>query len=124
MCLIVTIGVSLFTKPKPDAELKNLVFGLTPLPDEGPCPWYERPVVGGRGRGGPDDRSTSSSGETTNRKVPTMENEHQIPIWFFIGGILAVYGVLIFGAGLYGLHLAAGPRDWPTCTPTSGGASC
>jgi len=32
-----------------------------------------------------------------------MEKEHQIPIWFFIGGILAVYGVLILGAGIYGL---------------------
>ncbi len=42
-CLLVAIGVSLFTTPKPDSELKNLVMGLTPLPDEGPCPWYERP---------------------------------------------------------------------------------
>ena len=32
-----------------------------------------------------------------------MEKEHQIPIWFFIGGILAVYGVLILGSGLFGL---------------------
>ena len=29
--------------------------------------------------------------------------EHGIPIWFFIGTLLAVYGVLIFGAGIYGL---------------------
>jgi len=45
VCVAVAIGVSLFTRPKPDAELKNLVFGLTPLPDEGPCPWYQRPVL-------------------------------------------------------------------------------
>ncbi len=45
LCLGVTVTVSLFTTPKPDAELKNLVFGLTPLPDEGPCPWYERPAL-------------------------------------------------------------------------------
>ncbi len=43
VCLSVTILVSLVTKPKPEAELKNLVMGLTPLPDEGPCPWYQRP---------------------------------------------------------------------------------
>jgi len=47
--LLVSVGVaaavSLFTRPKPDAELANLVFGLTPLPDEGPCRWYERPVL-------------------------------------------------------------------------------
>jgi hypothetical protein len=29
--------------------------------------------------------------------------EHGIPIWFFIGALLAVYGVLIFSAGIYGL---------------------
>ncbi|MGW8256609.1 MAG: sodium:solute symporter family transporter [Thermoguttaceae bacterium] len=45
ICLGVTIGVSLVTKPKSDEELKNLVFGLTPLPDEGPCPWYMRPAL-------------------------------------------------------------------------------
>jgi Na+/proline symporter len=42
--IIVTVAVSLVTKPKPDAELKNLVLGLTPLPDEGPCPWYRSPL--------------------------------------------------------------------------------
>ena len=45
VCVLVTVVVSLFTRPKPDAELKNLVMGLTPLPDEGPCPWYEKPIV-------------------------------------------------------------------------------
>jgi solute:Na+ symporter, SSS family len=44
VCVLVTVGVSLFTKPKPDAELRNLVYGLTPRPDEGPCPWYEKPA--------------------------------------------------------------------------------
>ena len=43
--MIVAIGVSLFTKPKPDAELKNVVMGLTPLPDEGPCAWYRKPML-------------------------------------------------------------------------------
>ncbi len=28
---------------------------------------------------------------------------HGIPSWFFIGALLAVYGVLILAAGLYGL---------------------
>lgn len=32
-----------------------------------------------------------------------MQKEHQVPIWFFIGLILTAYGVLIFGAGIYGL---------------------
>jgi integral membrane sensor domain MASE1 len=30
-----------------------------------------------------------------------MEKEHQVPIWFFIGSLLAVYGVLICGSGIY-----------------------
>ena len=84
VCVVVTIGVSLFTRPKPDAELKNLVMGLTPLPDEGPCPWYEQPAALGDGRSSSCWwQSTSSSGE-----VQTMESEHQVPIWFFIGGTL------------------------------------
>jgi len=45
VCVLVTVGVSLFTKPKPDSELRNLVYGLTPRPDEGPCPWYEKPAL-------------------------------------------------------------------------------
>jgi len=32
-----------------------------------------------------------------------MEKDRQIPIWFFIGGILGIYGVLILGSGLFGL---------------------
>jgi len=30
-----------------------------------------------------------------------MESKKQIPIWFFIGILLAVYGVLILAAGIY-----------------------
>ncbi len=45
VCLSVTIGVSIFTKPKPVEELKNLVMGLTDIPDEGPCPWYHNPKL-------------------------------------------------------------------------------
>lgn len=32
-----------------------------------------------------------------------MHHEQQIPIWFFIGLLLSVYGVLILGTGIYGL---------------------
>ena len=49
--LLLTIGtvlmVSLFSKPKPDSELKDLVFGLTQLPDEGPCAWHKKPAFWG-----------------------------------------------------------------------------
>jgi SSS family solute:Na+ symporter len=42
--VMVTIGVSLVTKPKPDAELVNLVYGLTDIPDEGRAPMLQRPI--------------------------------------------------------------------------------
>src|SRR5690348_1924614 len=32
ICVIVTVVVSLLTKPKPDSELKDVVYGLTPIP--------------------------------------------------------------------------------------------
>jgi hypothetical protein len=31
------------------------------------------------------------------------DKEKQIPIWFFIGCLLAVYGLLIFCAGIYSM---------------------
>jgi SSS family solute:Na+ symporter len=44
VCVSVTILVSLVTTPKPESELKDLVMGLTTLPQTGPCPWYRKPV--------------------------------------------------------------------------------
>ncbi len=42
-CLLVTILVSLITKPKPEAELHNLVYGFTDIPREDGVPWFKRP---------------------------------------------------------------------------------
>lgn len=36
-----------------------------------------------------------------------MESEHQVPIWFFIGALLLLYGLIIFGVGVY--HFAVPP---------------
>jgi hypothetical protein len=33
-----------------------------------------------------------------------MEEHHQMPIWFFIGALLLVYGILILGVGLYEIN--------------------
>jgi SSS family solute:Na+ symporter len=44
-CFVITIVVSLATKPRPDEELRGLVYGLTPKPYEGDVVWYERPTV-------------------------------------------------------------------------------
>jgi SSS family solute:Na+ symporter len=43
ICFVVTIIVSLFTKPKNDEELKGLVRGLTPAPDVKSYPFLKRP---------------------------------------------------------------------------------
>ncbi len=42
-CLIVTVVVTLFTQPKPESELHNLVYGVTDIPHEGGVVWYKRP---------------------------------------------------------------------------------
>jgi SSS family solute:Na+ symporter len=44
VCVAVTVGVSLATRPKPDQELAGLVYGLTPLPSEAHMPLFKRPI--------------------------------------------------------------------------------
>ncbi len=44
ICVVVTVGVSLLTKPKPEAELEGLVYGCTKLPSEGHLPIWKRPI--------------------------------------------------------------------------------
>jgi len=41
---IVMALVSLMTEPRPDSELKSLVYGLTELPRDEGVAWYRRPV--------------------------------------------------------------------------------
>jgi SSS family solute:Na+ symporter len=47
ICVIVTVVVSLMTKPKPDSELANLVYGLTPIPHEEKVSVLHSPVFWG-----------------------------------------------------------------------------
>jgi SSS family solute:Na+ symporter len=44
VCVTVTVVVSYATKPKTDAELTGLVYGLTPVPSVGDLPFYEKPM--------------------------------------------------------------------------------
>ena len=44
ICVIVTVVVSLFTKPKPDSQLFGLVRGCTEIPSEGDLSLVKRPV--------------------------------------------------------------------------------
>ena len=45
VCFVVTIAVSMFTKPRPEAELTGLVYSLTARPKSEAKVWYEKPVV-------------------------------------------------------------------------------
>jgi SSS family solute:Na+ symporter len=45
-CFVITIVVSLITRPKPVHELKNLVWGATEMPKEtGEKSWYQKPMT-------------------------------------------------------------------------------
>src|SRR5581483_9626432 len=43
VCVVVTVVVSLMTRPKPETELVGLVYGATKLPSEADVPVYQRP---------------------------------------------------------------------------------
>ena len=45
LCLLVTIAVSLMTKPRADSELVGLVYSLTEKPRDDGLAWYQRPAV-------------------------------------------------------------------------------
>jgi SSS family solute:Na+ symporter len=47
ICVIVTVVVSLLTRPKPVEELTGLVYGCTELPSEGHLPLWKRPIFWG-----------------------------------------------------------------------------
>jgi solute:Na+ symporter, SSS family len=44
ICVLVTVLVSLRSKPKPESELVGLVYGATQVPSEGSLPLYRRPL--------------------------------------------------------------------------------
>jgi SSS family solute:Na+ symporter len=44
ICVIITVIVSLATKPQPRSELVGLVYGATEVPSEGDLPVYHRPI--------------------------------------------------------------------------------
>ncbi len=48
-CFVVTIAVSLATRPPDDARLLGLVYSLTPRPADDSRSWYQRPAVLGTG---------------------------------------------------------------------------
>ncbi len=45
ICVAVTVAVSLATTPKPLAELNGLVYGATPIPDDGAQTIWQKPIT-------------------------------------------------------------------------------
>jgi SSS family solute:Na+ symporter len=43
--IVVTVGVSMMSRPRPEPELVGLVYSLTPKPVEGHLEWYEKPAT-------------------------------------------------------------------------------
>ncbi|HZF68214.1 MAG TPA: sodium:solute symporter family protein [Gemmatirosa sp.] len=44
-CLVVTAAVSMITRPRPDEELRGLVYALTPRPKDDVKSWHQKPAV-------------------------------------------------------------------------------
>jgi solute:Na+ symporter, SSS family len=44
ICVAVTVVVSLVTKPVPTAQLAGLVYGVTPIPDDGATTIWQKPI--------------------------------------------------------------------------------
>ncbi len=44
-CFVVSLVVSLLTRPRPEEELRGLVYSLTPKPEEAHVEWYRRPAA-------------------------------------------------------------------------------
>jgi len=44
ICVLVTVIVSLMTKPLPTSELAGLVYGVTPIPDDGSKGLFQKPI--------------------------------------------------------------------------------
>jgi SSS family solute:Na+ symporter len=44
ICVVVTIVVSYMGKQMPDAALSGLVYGVTPIPDDGATSIWQKPI--------------------------------------------------------------------------------
>jgi SSS family solute:Na+ symporter len=44
ICVVVTVVISYMTTPKPEAELAGLVYGATPIPDDGATSLWQKPI--------------------------------------------------------------------------------
>ena len=80
ICAAVTVAVSYVTKPKPDKELKGLVYGLTKIPSGCHFPIYKRSTSAGVAVANPWSSQRHFFGEGG-----AMTKHHPFSIWSVIG---------------------------------------
>ena len=117
ICVIVTVVVSLMTKPKPDSELEGLVYGATAIPNEGDLSLLQKPIFWAGVAAG--IASSFCNGSSGNH----MEKHHIIPVWFFVGVMLLAYGILILAAASPNGRIRRTPFS-RNCTRRYGGEPC
>ena len=93
-CAVVTIAISLVTKPKTDEELHNLVYGVTEMPPKGECA-----LVQAAGSAGDCGDCGFGGGEFTflvARKERRMDDLRRPTGYLFtlLGLILLAYGLI------------------------------
>ncbi len=52
-------------------------------------------------RSGGDGGKRHGAADLHDAKPPETPEHHMIPVWFFVGVILLIYGVIILGTGIY-----------------------
>jgi len=70
----------------------------------------------------PTEAGTSQAGQETGESKGLHLESGRISIWFFIGGLLLVYGVLILGAGIHDLLVP--PAQQPVLAELHAGIWC
>ncbi len=111
--IIVSVLVSMVTRPKPESELRGLVYSLTPKADfhdadEGTLPWYQKPNRarsrlarhGHRPQHRVLVRSPSMSSTAKNTGAPHKAGAFDIRN--FIAMLIGIYGIVLVIAGLIG----------------------
>ena len=51
-----------------------------------------------------NDRESAAARREAEIMDVTPHKHHMLPVWFFIGVILVIYGILIFASGIYEMN--------------------
>jgi SSS family solute:Na+ symporter len=94
-CFVVTIVVSFLTRPRPDEEMKGLVYALTPIQKDAGEPWYRRPAALGAVVL-PWSRILSTPETNINWTYGLGAKRVSWPGWFYVPVLFAGFVLLVF----------------------------